>query len=125
LSHFADIPNINSIKGALCLAGFNHRIRRIFFYLILIEPIRNSLDAEEIYMAKPKPKPKAKLKLKKHHINRDWCKGCRICVELCPKKVLELDDQEKVAAVRTQDCICCRLCELRCPDFAIEIETQK
>ena len=74
-------------------------------------------------MVKPKPKPKPKLK--KHHINRDWCKGCGICVELCPKKVLELDDQEKVSALRPQDCICCRLCEFRCPDFAIEIETQK
>ena len=53
----------------------------------------------------------AKLKLKKHHINRDWCKGCSICVELCPKNVLELDDQEKVSALRTQDCICCRLAD--------------
>jgi len=67
----------------------------------------------------------AKLKLKKHHINRDWCKGCSICVELCPKNVLEIDDQEKVSALRTQDCICCRLCELRCPDLAIEVETKK
>ena len=65
----------------------------------------------------------AKPKLKKHHINRDWCKGCGICVALCPKKVLELDEHDKVMAVRPQDCICCKLCELRCPDFAIEIET--
>ena len=42
----------------------------------------------------------AKPKLKKHHIYRDWCKGCGICVALCPKKVLELDDQDKVSAVR-------------------------
>jgi 2-oxoglutarate ferredoxin oxidoreductase subunit delta len=67
----------------------------------------------------------AKPKLKQHHINRDWCKGCGICVELCPKHVLELDDQDKVVVVRPQDCICCRLCELRCPDFAIEVETQE
>jgi 2-oxoglutarate ferredoxin oxidoreductase subunit delta len=67
----------------------------------------------------------AKPKLKRHHINRDWCKGCGICVELCPKKVLELDEQDKVVAVRPQDCICCKLCELRCPDFAIEVETQE
>jgi branched-chain amino acid transport system substrate-binding protein len=40
----------------------------------------------------------AKPKLKQHHINRDWCKGCGICVELCPKKVLELDEQDKVRA---------------------------
>jgi 2-oxoglutarate ferredoxin oxidoreductase subunit delta len=67
----------------------------------------------------------AKPKLKNHLINRDWCKGCGICVELCPKKVLELDDMEKVEAVRSQDCICCKLCELRCPDLAIEIETEE
>ena len=67
----------------------------------------------------------AKPKLKQHHINRDWCKGCGICVELCPKKVLELDDKDKVVAARPQDCICCKLCELRCPDFAIEVETQE
>jgi 2-oxoglutarate ferredoxin oxidoreductase subunit delta len=65
----------------------------------------------------------AKPKLKTHHINREWCKGCGICVALCPKKVLELDEQDRAMAVRPQDCICCRLCELRCPDFAIEIET--
>ena len=41
-----------------------------------------------------------KPKLKQHHINRDWCKGCGICVELCPKKVLELDDTDKVIAAR-------------------------
>jgi 2-oxoglutarate ferredoxin oxidoreductase subunit delta len=67
----------------------------------------------------------AKPKLKQHLINRDWCKGCGICVEFCPKKVLQLDDQEKVIPARPQDCICCRLCELRCPDLAIEIETEE
>jgi 2-oxoglutarate ferredoxin oxidoreductase subunit delta len=67
----------------------------------------------------------AKPKLKKHHINEYWCKGCGICVALCPKKVLELDDREKVSASRPQDCICCKLCELRCPDLAIEIETKE
>ncbi len=60
-------------------------------------------------------------KLKEHLINRDWCKGCGICVHFCPKKVLELDKEDKVVAVRPEDCICCRLCEIRCPDLAIEI----
>jgi 2-oxoglutarate ferredoxin oxidoreductase subunit delta len=63
----------------------------------------------------------AKPKLKAHVINRDWCKGCGICVHFCPKNVLELDESEKVVALRPQDCICCELCEFRCPDLAIAI----
>ena len=67
----------------------------------------------------------AKLKLKGHKINRDWCKGCGICVHFCPKKVLELDEYDKAVAARPHDCICCKLCELRCPDLAIEVETEQ
>lgn len=65
----------------------------------------------------------AKAILKEHLINREWCKGCNICVHFCPKKVLELDEEDKATAVRPQDCIACKLCELRCPDLAVEIIT--
>jgi 2-oxoglutarate ferredoxin oxidoreductase subunit delta len=67
----------------------------------------------------------AKAKLKEHRINRDWCKGCGICVAFCPTQVLELDRQDKAVAARLEDCIACRLCELRCPDLAIEVEAQE
>lgn len=63
----------------------------------------------------------AKQKLKELVINRDWCKGCKICITFCPKQVLELDQLDKAIAVRPEDCICCGLCELRCPDLAIEV----
>ncbi len=67
----------------------------------------------------------AKQVLKRHVIQREWCKGCGICVHFCPKKVLELDESEKVVVVRAGDCVGCKLCELRCPDLAIEVETEE
>ncbi|MCP3941977.1 MAG: 4Fe-4S dicluster domain-containing protein [Desulfobacteraceae bacterium] len=56
-----------------------------------------------------------------HVVDKEWCKGCGICVHFCPKKVLELDRKGKVDTVRLEDCIACKLCELRCPDLAIQI----
>ncbi|MGL5328662.1 MAG: 4Fe-4S binding protein [Peptostreptococcaceae bacterium] len=53
-------------------------------------------------------------------LNTDWCKGCGICVEYCPKKILELKDS-KINVIEYDKCIKCGLCELRCPDYAIYI----
>lgn len=64
-------------------------------------------------------------KVKKLHINRDWCKGCGICVRFCPKHVLELDEQGKVMVTHPEDCIGCKLCEMRCPDLSISVETEE
>lgn len=62
-----------------------------------------------------------KKKKKKVQINREWCKGCGICIAFCPKKVLILDDEEKACWAHSEKCINCRLCELRCPDVAVEL----
>jgi 2-oxoglutarate ferredoxin oxidoreductase subunit delta len=56
-------------------------------------------------------------------IKEDWCKGCNICVALCPKEVLKLI-QAKAKVVNPDACIFCRLCELRCPDFAITVNME-
>ena len=54
-------------------------------------------------------------------INSDWCKGCNICVALCPTQVLALDEQEKATVIALERCTLCKSCELHCPDLAIEV----
>jgi len=55
-------------------------------------------------------------------INKAWCKGCGLCIAICPKKVLELDSKAKCEPVRMDDCIGCRQCENICPDMAITVK---
>ncbi|MCL2407300.1 MAG: 4Fe-4S binding protein [Defluviitaleaceae bacterium] len=57
-------------------------------------------------------------------INTAWCKGCGICAEFCPPKVLDIV-REKVVLKDMDKCTKCALCELRCPDFAIYVETEE
>ena len=59
--------------------------------------------------------------MKKLFFQRQWCKGCRVCVEFCPKSVLDIDGSDKIYAKNLENCIYCGLCELRCPDLAIEV----
>ena len=58
-------------------------------------------------------------------IERSWCKGCGICIELCPKGALVRDKQEKAVWAYPEKCIRCGLCELRCPDLAIVLQRRK
>ncbi|MEW6408653.1 MAG: 4Fe-4S binding protein [Nitrospirota bacterium] len=48
-----------------------------------------------------------------------WCKGCGICVAVCPKGVLALARDEKCYAKYPEKCIRCGNCDVHCPDFAI------
>lgn len=58
-------------------------------------------------------------------VDERLCKGCRICVEFCPKKVLDLNKNEKATMIDQENCILCSLCEIRCPDFAIYLEEEE
>lgn len=50
-----------------------------------------------------------------------WCKKCGICIEYCPVKILDLNE-DGVYIKDLEKCISCGLCEQRCPDYAIYLE---
>lgn len=54
-----------------------------------------------------------------------WCKGCDICVRLCPEDCLRLDHRGIVRVVAPEACTGCRLCEFLCPDFAIAVQPEE
>ncbi len=62
-----------------------------------------------------------------HHIDSERCKGCGLCVAVCPKKVLEIstkiNDKGYFPAyqARPEECVFCAMCCLICPDVAITI----
>jgi len=51
----------------------------------------------------------------------DWCKACGICIEFCPKKVYDRDEQGKPVIENPDGCIGCLFCEQHCPELAITI----
>lgn len=63
----------------------------------------------------------------KIYIDKERCKGCGICVEVCQTSVLEISEEQNAqgysfpVAAAPDECISCGLCEMLCPDFAIWI----
>ena len=55
---------------------------------------------------------------KRLEINKSWCKGCGICIEFCPKNVLNLVNG-KADIADESECLRCGICENLCPDFAV------
>lgn len=60
-------------------------------------------------------------------INKELCKGCELCVKVCPQQILEMSKELNskgyfYSTVKNQPlCIECRLCCITCPDIAIEM----
>lgn len=57
------------------------------------------------------------------------CKGCGLCVAVCPVDILTLDSQSTnqkgystVCVTDTAKCVGCASCAKMCPDSIIEIE---
>ena len=57
-------------------------------------------------------------------INREWCKGCGICMAFCPREALFLDEKGK-AEKDLEKCTACGVCEIFCPDFALSIVSRR
>jgi len=60
-------------------------------------------------------------------IDAERCKQCLLCVEYCPKGVLEISDRttskgyHPVRQVAGVECSGCGICQLICPCVAIEV----
>jgi len=68
------------------------------------------------------PRPKGEIFL---WVNRAWCKRCGICIELCPRKVFDVDGDGYPVLARMDDCIDCGICYTQCPDYAIFDDEQQ
>lgn len=62
-----------------------------------------------------------------HFIQIDRCKGCGLCVDVCPKGVLDMSNEVNTKGyfpayqARPEDCVFCAICCVMCPDVAITI----
>ena len=59
-------------------------------------------------------------------INTERCKGCGLCVVVCPKNVIAISEKSNSigyfpAKVNSDDCIGCGSCAIICPDAIIEV----
>ncbi len=61
--------------------------------------------------------------------NEERCKGCKLCITVCPKKIVEMDAEKlnlkgfHPAGVKEMDkCIGCAFCATICPDCVITVE---
>lgn len=57
-------------------------------------------------------------------ITESWCKGCDICVKMCPQRCLALNGAQVATLTDPDACTACRLCEWLCPDFAIRVTAE-
>jgi 2-oxoglutarate ferredoxin oxidoreductase subunit delta len=63
------------------------------------------------------------------HVNfdREVCKGCELCISVCPKNILGLEDAPNAkgympaTCVDESQCVGCASCAKICPDSVITI----
>lgn len=71
--------------------------------------------------------PKPKKPLGEVFVIENRCKGCAMCIWVCPTEVLDVSPKMNAKGyhppevVNPQWCTGCKLCEYICPDFAIYV----
>jgi 2-oxoglutarate ferredoxin oxidoreductase subunit delta len=76
---------------------------------------------------KAKKSPKGKIT-----IDREICKGCQLCISVCPQHLIAVSDRlnqkgyypaevKETQGEEDRKCTGCALCATICPDVAIEV----
>ena len=65
-------------------------------------------------------------------VDQERCKGCRLCIQACPKHVIALAERRVnrpgypyATDVHPDDCIGCASCAIVCPDGCITVYRKK
>ncbi len=64
-------------------------------------------------------------------IDDRYCKGCHLCIAVCPRQVMARGEKRSRAGyampqvTRLEECISCMLCEMTCPDMALTVVQEK
>jgi indolepyruvate ferredoxin oxidoreductase, beta subunit len=88
-----------------------------------LRAFREGATLDPVLPAPPRPAsaPEARRPAAELEIITAWCKGCDICVRVCPEACLRLNDRAVAEIADPAACTGCRLCEWLCPDFAITV----
>lgn len=60
-------------------------------------------------------------------IDKEKCKGCELCIGVCPKKILYMAEDVNESGLHyveitdEEDCIGCKSCGIMCPDSVFTI----
>lgn len=64
---------------------------------------------------------------KKVVFREEICKGCRLCIGVCPKKIIDLSKEinskgyHMAFVEKQEECISCAACARICPDVVISV----
>ena len=60
-------------------------------------------------------------------IDRERCKGCELCMLVCPQKIIVMSKSynkkgyHPAEQINQEKCTGCAFCAMTCPDIAIEV----